>query len=420
MSMTAAAAPNRTASPSARPTDDRRLGWTFRTPAPRLVDALIKQKKLGRVDKDVLGVLLDFRTHFKDSAWCAKGTIAAALGRSEKTVQRSLERLGKYGIIRQARVASPGHPDPDEPRNKTGWRIYFLWITARTDFGPAPDRRAPEGRTKTAPPTGTILSSPGGTILSSPPPRATIGPPRGEFSQTEERENKYDDDGIASAKQAAEIDACMSSSFPDLSPSIPIPIPIAIPIPIPTTPRPLPRIPLASAVPAATPRVARFDPMMAAPGPALDLALFSALVARAAALMRVSPEAARETLLGLVLEFGRKADRAGLKFGLWWLADVMDSGEKRGRKDGNLPVRDWRGYLAAGLRNKLESGGMPEPSAPPQRPGPPPAPPPPRAPVACVSYKPARPGYLAELRKAYDAGDQARIAELEAEGGGGV
>jgi hypothetical protein len=404
-----AAAPNRTPSTSNGPTADRRLGWKFRTPTPRLVDALIKQKKLSRVDRDVLGILLDFRTHFKDSAWCCKRTIAAELGRSVRTVQRSLERLGLYGIIRQARVASPGQPDPDEPRNKTGWRIYFLWITTRSDFGPAPDRRTPDQRTKMSSPPGTILSSPGGTEMSSPPPGAIIGFPRGELSQTEGRETRYDDDGIASAKQAAEIDACMPSSFPELS--LPIPtIPRAG-----STPRPVPRIPLASAMPALTPRVPRFDPMASASEPAIDLALLSALVTRAAALMRVSPEVARETLLGLVREFGRKADRAGLVFGLWWLSDVMDSGEKRARKEGNLPVKDWRGYLAAGLSNKLESGGMSEPAAPPAKPRPPAAPPPPRASGTGAPDNPARPGYLAELRKAYDAGDHVRIAALESE-----
>jgi hypothetical protein len=412
MSMTAAADLNRTPSTSTStgPMADRRLGWKFRTPPPRLVDALIKQKKLCRVDRDVLGILLDFRTHFKDSAWCCKRTIADQLGRSLKTVQRSLQRLGLHGIIRQVQVASPGQPDPDEPRNKTGWRIYFLWITTRSDFGPAPDRRTPDQRTKMSSPPETILSSPGGTILSSPPPCAIIGFPRGEFSETEERENR-DDDGIASARQTAEIDACMSSSFPDLSPQIPISIP--------THCRPTPRIPLASAMPAQTPRVPRFDPMASAAVPAIDLALLSALVARASRLMRVSPEVARETLLGLVREFGRKADRAGLEFGLWWLVDVMDSGEKRARKEGNLPVRDWRGYLAAGLRNKLESGGMPEPLAPRVKPLPPaaapPCPPTPREPD-----KPVRPGYLREMVEAHMAGDLARIAALQAEGGCGA
>jgi hypothetical protein len=101
------------------------------------------------------------------------------------------------------------------------------------------------------------------------------------------------------------------------------------------------------------------------------------------------------------------------------LSDVMDSGEKRARKEGNLPVRDWRGYLAAGLSNKLESGGMGEPASPPAKPRPP-APPPPRASGARAPDKPPRPGYCSELMKAHMAGDLAKIAALEAECGGGA
>lgn len=174
------------------PTDDRKLGWRFRTPRPRFVDALIRDKKLSRIDGDVLGVLLDRRTYFKDSAWCCKTTIAEELKCSERTVQRSLERLGAQRVIRQAEVGPPGTPDPDEPMNKTGWRIYFLWITKRSDFGPEPDRRPPDQRTKMSSPPRTKMSSPMETKLSSPPPCATMEAPA-ELRETEEREKDEDD-----------------------------------------------------------------------------------------------------------------------------------------------------------------------------------------------------------------------------------
>ena len=82
---------------------------------------------------------------------------------------------------------------------------------------------------------------------------------------------------------------------------------------------------------------------------------------RIVALCHGEPEEVREMLLSLIREFAAKARRSGLEFGLWWLVDVIDSGERRRKKDGNLPVADWRKYLAAGLRNKIEAGGMPRP-----------------------------------------------------------
>lgn len=335
-----------TAATTTRPATDRRLGWTFQTPPPRLVDALIKQKKLSRVDKTVLGTLLDFRTHFKDSAWCCKRTIANELGRSEKTVQRSLDRLGEHGIIRQARVASPGHPDPDEPRNKTGWRIYFMWITTRSDFGPGPDRRPPEQRTKMSSPTRPFLSSPERSEMSSPAPRATIGPPRGELSETQESEKKYDDDGIASAEQAAEIDACTPPPFQFLSPPTPI-----------LTPMVTGRVPVTAAMPAPVLRAPTVDPM-AASEPAIDLALLAALAARAASLLNVSQGVAQHELNGFIHEFGDKARAKGLMFGLFWISAALDDCEAHNRGPGNLPVRSFR-FIGKLLTSYLLRHGPP-------------------------------------------------------------
>jgi hypothetical protein len=124
---------------------DRRIPYPF-DPTPKLVRRLRRDKKLKRGDAEVLGVLLSFRRAFRDSCWCSVPKIAAELGLSERTVQYALARLEAAGVIRQVRVAGPNQPDPDEPRNRTGWRIYFLFITERTDLPPGPDRRPPGER----------------------------------------------------------------------------------------------------------------------------------------------------------------------------------------------------------------------------------------------------------------------------------
>jgi hypothetical protein len=127
------------------PASDRRIPYAF-DPTPKLVRQLRREKKLKRGDAEVLGVLLSFRRAFRDSCWCSVPKIAAELGISERTVQYALARLEAAGVIRQVRVAGPNQPDPDEPRNRTGWRVYFLFITERTDLPPGPDRRPPEER----------------------------------------------------------------------------------------------------------------------------------------------------------------------------------------------------------------------------------------------------------------------------------
>lgn len=353
----------------------------------KLSATVASRKDLSPSDKMVLVAISIIARGKPGPVYATQRQIADAAGLSVRTARRSIEALVKKGLI-----------DWDASSH-----VFTIRVRLR---GEQRAETIPFPAAKSSPSQRPSCPLPSGQVVPSPAPalRGTRG-----YEREREERDYFDDDVLGSATQPEKIHAFASSSFPDLSPSIPIR----------TAPGRLPRIPLASAMPALTPRVPRIDPMMAVSGPAIDLALFSALVARAAALMHVSPDVARETLLGLVREFGRKADRAGLVFGLWWLADVMDSGEKRGRKEGKLPVKDWRGYLATGLRNKLESGGMAEPAPLPPKPKPPAAPPP-RASSSRDPDKPARPGYLAELRKAYDAGDPARIAALEAEGGGGA
>ena len=115
-------------------------------PTPRLLRRLRRQKKLKAADAEVLGVLLDFRLTYRDSCWCTKKVIARELGISERTVQYRLERLEQAGVIRKVQVSGPHQEDPDEPRNRTGWRIYFLFITERTNLDRGTDRRDREAR----------------------------------------------------------------------------------------------------------------------------------------------------------------------------------------------------------------------------------------------------------------------------------
>jgi hypothetical protein len=125
--------------------EQRRAGRPNRIPypfdaTPKRVKELVKQGSLEPIDVLVLDELLRWRLHFVASCWCAVATIADNLGYSSRTVSRSLGRLEAAGVIDQRRVPKP---DPDEPRNKTGWRITFLWL-APPDYQPA--GRPPGGR----------------------------------------------------------------------------------------------------------------------------------------------------------------------------------------------------------------------------------------------------------------------------------
>lgn len=133
---------------------------------PRLDEGL-RSGRLKPIDLTVLRELLNFRKRTRDSCWCTKETIAGRIGRCPKTVQRSFHRLQAAGLILQIPVETP---DPDEPQNRTGWRIVFLWIAdpaRREQLGSGPDRRPPGlrraadqgGGPECPPPLGTPVSS---------------------------------------------------------------------------------------------------------------------------------------------------------------------------------------------------------------------------------------------------------------------
>jgi hypothetical protein len=114
------------------------LGYRF-TALPDCVLAAVKDKRLKPVDLQVLGAYLGFRTIRRTSAWSAIHTIVDRTGVSIATVQRSLHRLELAGFIVRTKVASP---DPDEPANRTGWRVHFLFIEGAPRLASDVDHRS--------------------------------------------------------------------------------------------------------------------------------------------------------------------------------------------------------------------------------------------------------------------------------------
>ena len=141
------------------------IGQTTHTapaPAPRgqripysfdpIPSAVRGDRRLKPIDHVILAILVTFAIWRRDSCWASVATIAARIpalqpGRSgqatasERTVQRSLGRLISAGYIRRERVANP---DPDDPRNRTGWRFYFLFAPGQAT-PESPDARVTQG-----------------------------------------------------------------------------------------------------------------------------------------------------------------------------------------------------------------------------------------------------------------------------------
>lgn len=143
------------------------LGYRF-DPVPRHVPDLVHAGTLIPTDSLVLAILLRFprADQGEASCWCTKSAIAARLNLSPRTVQRSLGRLGDAGLIEQRPVPNP---DPADPRNRTGWRVVFLWMaSAGYQAGPGPDRsgQVTGGRHPCLPPLETPVSPPPETPVS--------------------------------------------------------------------------------------------------------------------------------------------------------------------------------------------------------------------------------------------------------------
>jgi hypothetical protein len=83
---------------------------------------LPRSGELLPIDLAVLDRLRRLRAQGAASCWTSIRFLAREVRRSQRTVWRSLGRLLAAEQIDRVRVA---RPDPDDPRNRTGWRFVF-------------------------------------------------------------------------------------------------------------------------------------------------------------------------------------------------------------------------------------------------------------------------------------------------------
>jgi predicted transcriptional regulator len=110
----------------------RKLDYRF-DPVPKIATDLVAAGTLQPIDLQVLALLLRYRSRLRTSCWTTIPHLAREIERSERTVQRSLKRLQAAGLIHHVEVPTP---DPDEPRNKTGWRFQFAWMEVAAEVTP--------------------------------------------------------------------------------------------------------------------------------------------------------------------------------------------------------------------------------------------------------------------------------------------
>lgn len=178
--------------PDRRPSEesaDRRLGYIF-DPIPRSARDAVAEGRLKAIDLAVLGVMLEFRTRLITSCWITRRVIAKRLNRDEKTIQRSWRRLRNAGFLRLVEIPAP---DPDEPRNGTGYRHYFAWMEAASSGPDRPERVAGTG----APPPS---DHPG-------PPPGGANVPQGKVESTGGEINVSSSTGPPPPETAAPVDA---------------------------------------------------------------------------------------------------------------------------------------------------------------------------------------------------------------------
>jgi len=96
---------------------------------PRVLP-LVKAERLKWVDLGVLLALLYWRKGMAMSCWTTVAIISDQTGLSERWVQYSIERLIAAGVIDRRKC---GKIDPDDAKNRTGWRYHFLFATFSVD-----------------------------------------------------------------------------------------------------------------------------------------------------------------------------------------------------------------------------------------------------------------------------------------------
>src|SRR5262249_37407117 len=101
-----------------------RLGYDF-DPIPKCTLELIRNKRLKPQTIVVLQVMLRYRKKKTNSGWTTTDRLALETGFSEATVNRYLTQLKTVRLIERRKLLGP---DPIDPKNRTGYRFYFLFI----------------------------------------------------------------------------------------------------------------------------------------------------------------------------------------------------------------------------------------------------------------------------------------------------
>ncbi len=141
------------------------LGYTFDA-VPRRIR---HNPRLKPVDAQVVAILIGFAVWRRDSCWASVASIASRLpamraGRTgsrsacDRTVQRSIDRLKAEGELRHGRVPKP---DPDDPRNRTGWRFYFNWAAPAE-----PPGEVTKGPAEVTKPGGEVTKESGDSLVT--------------------------------------------------------------------------------------------------------------------------------------------------------------------------------------------------------------------------------------------------------------
>jgi hypothetical protein len=212
-------------------------GQTAPTPGPSrlpldyrfdpLPSAIRGDRRLKPVDHLVLAVLISFAIWRRDSCWATVSTIAARLPAirpsrggspvaSDRTVQRSLQRLKAAGYIRHQRVSNP---DPDDPRNLTGWRFFFDFVPVQPDAVEPPTEMIadvdPAGFAPLPEPTGVTPESPDSAVTQV----------RGEINEPEPTLNVANGSALAGTGDGESPEAVDSTADPATLPAIAEPTP---------------------------------------------------------------------------------------------------------------------------------------------------------------------------------------------------
>jgi hypothetical protein len=107
--------------PAVASTKSDKLGYA---PLPGAMMEEMGKGHLLAIDLGVYGELLSRRYRDRYSCWISNGSIADLLGKCVRTVGYSLKRLEAQGWIKIQHFENG--LDPDEPRNHTGRRFFFM------------------------------------------------------------------------------------------------------------------------------------------------------------------------------------------------------------------------------------------------------------------------------------------------------